>query len=64
MSNYRPISLLKTFSKILEKVLYKRLLSHLNKYILVKEQLGFRENSSTVLATFNLLDNIRIHGFK
>jgi hypothetical protein len=52
MSNYRPISLLSTFSKILEEVIYKRLLSHLNKYnILVKEQFGFRENSSTALAT-------------
>jgi hypothetical protein len=59
MSNYRPISLLPTFSKILEKVIYKRLLSHLNKYdILVKEQFGFKENSSTALDTYNLLDNI------
>jgi hypothetical protein len=59
MPNYRPISLLPTFSKILEKVIYKRLHSYLNKYnILVKEQFGFRENSSTALATCNLLDNI------
>jgi hypothetical protein len=59
MSNYRPISLLPTFSKILEKVIYKWLLSHLNKYnILVEEQFGFRENSSTALAPYNLLDNI------
>jgi hypothetical protein len=57
MSNYRPVSLLPTFSKILEKVIYKWLLSHLNKYnILVKEQFGFSENSSTALATYNLLD--------
>jgi sarcosine oxidase/L-pipecolate oxidase len=60
MLNYRPISLLPTFSKILEKVIYKRLLSRLNKYnILVKEQFGFRENS-TALATYNLLDNIYV----
>jgi hypothetical protein len=59
MSNYRPISLLPTFSKILEKFIYKPLLSHLNKYnILVKEHFGFRENSLTALATYNLLDNI------
>jgi hypothetical protein len=61
MSNYRPITLLPTFSKILEKVIYKRLLSHLSKYnILVKERFGFRENSSTALATYNLLDNINM----
>jgi hypothetical protein len=59
MSNYGSISLLPTFSKILEKVIYKQLLSHLNKYnILVKEQFGFRKNSSTALATYKLLDNI------
>ena len=45
ISNYRPISILSSFSKILEKVMYNRLLEHLNKYdILAKEQFGFREN--------------------
>jgi hypothetical protein len=59
MLNYRPISLLPTLSKIFEKVIYKWLLSHLNKYnILVKQQFGFRENFSTTLAIYNLLDNI------
>jgi hypothetical protein len=59
MLNYRPISLLPTFSKILKRVIYKRLLSHLNKYnILVKQQFGFRENLWTILATYNLSDNI------
>jgi hypothetical protein len=38
ISNYRPISLLPTFSKIIEKVIYKRLYSHLNRNnILAKE---------------------------
>jgi hypothetical protein len=42
-----------------EKVMYKRLISHLNKYnILAKQQFGFRENFSTILTTYNLLDNI------
>jgi hypothetical protein len=60
-SKYRPISLLPNFSKIFEKVIYKRLLFHLNKYnILVKQQFGFRENFSTTLATYDLLDNIYI----
>jgi len=29
-SNYRPISLLNVFSKLLEKIMYKRLYSYLN----------------------------------
>jgi len=33
VSNYRPISLLTSFSKIVEKTMFKRLLSHLEKKI-------------------------------
>jgi len=41
-SNYRPISLLPALSKILEKVIYKRLFDHLyNNVILYKHQYGF-----------------------
>jgi hypothetical protein len=59
MSNYRPIYFLPSFSKILEKTIYKRMFSHLNNHnILVKEKFGFRKNSSTALATHNLLGNI------
>jgi hypothetical protein len=59
MSNYRRISFPQNFSKILEKVIYERMFSHLNNHnILVKEKFGFRENSSTALATHNLLGNI------
>jgi hypothetical protein len=48
-SNYRPFSLLPTFSKIIEKIIYKRLYSHLNENnILVAEQFGFRENLNRV----------------
>ena len=40
MSNYRPISLLTSFSQILEKVMQTRLMSNLTKYnILSSEQL-------------------------
>jgi hypothetical protein len=43
-SNYRPISLLSSFSKIIEKIIYRRLYDHLNtNNILVDEQFGFRE---------------------
>jgi len=59
MSNYRPISLLPSFSKVFEKVLYVRLYQHLiNNNLLVDEQFGFRTDSSTITATFNLMNEI------
>ena len=46
--NYRPISLLSSFSKIFEKCLYERIYSYLNKNkILTPVQFGFKQNSST-----------------
>jgi hypothetical protein len=57
IANYRPISLLSSFSKVLEKVMYNRLLTHLCKYsILAKEQFGFRSDSSTKQALFKLIN--------
>lgn len=57
--NYRPISLLPVFSKVFEKVIYKRIYHHLDRYnILIPEQFGFRKNKSTEQATFNLTDKI------
>jgi hypothetical protein len=59
ITNYRPISLLPVFSKIFEKVLYKRLYNHLSSNsILVKEQFGFRCNTSTEMAIYTLVNNI------
>ena len=47
-NNYRPISVLPCFSKILEKIVYKRMTAHLIKHsILYKHQYGFRQNHST-----------------
>jgi len=58
-SNYRPISLLITFSKIIEKIMYKRLYNYLLKHdILVKEQFGFREGLSTDTATYAFLNSV------
>jgi hypothetical protein len=55
MSNYRPISLLTSFSKIFEKVIYKRLYQHvINNNILAPEQYG----SFTDRASYNLINNI------
>lgn len=48
VQNYRPISLLPIFSKIYEKIMYLRLMKHVNKYNLINErQFGFRRNKST-----------------
>jgi len=58
-SNYRPISLLTSFSKIIEKIIYKRLYSYLNdNNILVDDQYGFREKLSTKMAIYTLLNNV------
>ncbi len=51
MSNYRPISLLPAFSKIVERVMYSRLNQHfIVNNILAEEQYGFRNGRSTVHA--------------
>ena len=49
MDNYRPISLLCTFSKILEKIMYNRLSDFLEtNNLLSPQQFGFRKSHSTV----------------
>jgi F0F1-type ATP synthase alpha subunit len=59
VSNYRPISTLSSFSKVLEKVMYKQLQDHLNKYsILAQEQFGFRSDSTTNKAIYKLINEI------
>lgn len=56
-SNYRPISLLCTFSKILEKLVYKRMFNFFNKHnILYKHQFGFRKNYSPSMALLEVID--------
>ena len=46
--NYRPISLLPILGKILEKLMYSRLLNFLQKHnIIVDNQFGFQKNKST-----------------
>ena len=50
-TNYRPVSILPTFSKILEKVFYNRLLNHINtNNILYANQYGFHKGHSISLA--------------
>ncbi len=48
MTNYRPISILPSISKVIEKVIYKRVYSFLNDNdILYRHQYGFRKGHST-----------------
>ena len=57
--NYRPISLLSIFDKLLEKLMYSRLYNHLQQHKLLYEyQFGFRVNYSTSLALIEVLDKI------
>jgi hypothetical protein len=60
MGNYRPISLLCAFSKILEKLMYNRLLSFLTRNtILTEAQHGFRKNRSTETAIQSFLASVQ-----
>ena len=57
--NYRPISLLSCFEKIMEKLLAKRIHSFISKHkILYKLQFGFREGHSTIHALLELIEKI------
>ena len=59
LSNYRPITILPFFSKILEKAVYNRLLKYLEKLnILAMNQYGFRSNHSTYMAVIDIYDKI------
>ena len=61
--NYRPISVLPSLSKVLEKIVYKRLYSFLDaNKILYGSQYGFRNGHNTVNAITELTSNI-LHGF-
>lgn len=58
-SNYRPISLLSSLSKIIEKVMNKRLLKYLEELNIFSEnQYGFRNGKSTEDAVTKLVDSV------
>ena len=55
LSNYRPISLLPTISKIFERIIHIQLQEYLNcNNLLAEQQYGFRPNHSTEYAAVKL----------
>lgn len=59
LNNYRPIATLSIIDKILEKLIVSRTMKYLTRYnILFEHQYGFREGSSTLTASCDLVDRI------
>ena len=59
LTNYRPISLLNCFSKLLEKVVARQIFRYLDKNkIIHSQQYGFRKRHSTIHAMLSFLTNI------
>ena len=61
VNNYRPISLLSIFDKIIEKLMHKRLYNFLLEHnIWYQNQFGFRKNNSTVYALAQIAEMIKV----
>ena len=59
LSNYRPISALPSFSKMLERIMYTRLYNYLHENkILYSKQFGFQTRYSTNHTIFQLVKQI------
>ena len=57
--NYRPISLLSAFSKIMEKLIYDKIFEFLIRHeILFESQFGFRKGHNTTHATLDFIKNV------
>ena len=56
-SNYRPVSILPIFSKLIERIMYNRLVTFMEN-MLNDNQFGFRKDHSTVMALMCLIDKI------
>jgi len=61
ISNYRPISILTSISKVLEKAVNIQFYKHCSKHnILVEEQFGFRNKLATTDAIFKLINETQV----
>ena len=59
LTNYRPISVLPCFSKLLERIMYNRLLKYLSENsILYEKQFGFQTSYSTEHAVLLLVNQL------
>ena len=57
--NYRPVSVLPSLSKIIENIVYYRLIDYINKFdILNSNQYGFRQLYSTSMAKLHFVEKI------
>ena len=60
VNNYRPISLLSIFSKIIEKLMHKRLYSFLESHkVMYESQFGFQKGKSTQHSLIEIVEKIR-----
>lgn len=60
VNNYRPISLLSIFDKIIEKIMHKQLYAFLEQHeILFKNQFGFRKKCSTAHSLIEITEKIK-----
>ena len=58
-TNYRPVSVLPVFSKVLERLMYNRLIDYINENnLLFQDQYGFQKGKSTYMALITLVDKI------
>jgi len=59
LNNYRPISLLSSFSKIFERILYNKIMKFLeSNNILYNHQYGFRAKHSTIHPVIHFLNHV------
>ena len=59
INNYRPISILPIMSKILEKLIHHRLITHVNQHDIIHEnQFGFQKNKSTFMPILLLQESL------